>query len=264
MSNVVLLDSQSHRKLRVHAQPAAHYGDDQRFVAVVVNEFHVLAMHYPILFSKDADTGRFYCGAMMGFDAGENLFLNDQRTSGTYRPLNLQRGPFLTSGSDLAIDLDHPRVAPSGDQALFTETGEPSGYLQSIMGLMRELRPGLERTRIFIDTLLNLQLIEPIAISARFDDGTNREFTGLYTVSRDRLKELADAAVLDLFKRGYLQLIYSMLASLAHVSALARRKNRSFLPGGDASIGEARGGESSGAEQPGRAAPAGAAGSSVG
>ena len=103
MSNIVLLDSQSHRKLRVHAQPAAHYGDDQRFVAVVVNEFHALAMHYPILFSKDADTGQFYCGAMMGFDAGENLFLDEHRTLGLYRPLNLQRGPFLTSGSDLAL-----------------------------------------------------------------------------------------------------------------------------------------------------------------
>jgi hypothetical protein len=99
MSNIVLLDSRSHRKLRVHAQPAAHYGDNQRFVAVVVSEFPALAMRYPILFSKDADTGRFYCGAMMGFDACENLFLNEQRTSGVYRPLNLQRGPFLTSGS---------------------------------------------------------------------------------------------------------------------------------------------------------------------
>jgi hypothetical protein len=233
VSNVVLLDSQSHRKLRVHAQAAAHYGDNQRFVAVVVGEFHALAMHYPILFSKDADTGQFYCGAMLGFDTGENLFLDEHRALKAYRPLNLQRGPFLTAGSDLAIDLDHPRVAASGDQQLFTEAGEPSNYLQSIMGLMRDLRPGLERTRIFIDTLLGLKLIEPMAISARFDDGTNREFTGLYTVNRSQLQDLADAAVLDLFRRGYLQLIYLMLASLDQVSALAQRKNRSFLPSGD-------------------------------
>jgi SapC len=233
MSNIVLLDSQLHRQLRVHAQPAAHYGDNQRFVAVVVNEFHALAMHYPVLFSKDADTGQFYCGAMLGFDTGENLFLDEHRTLTIYRPLNLQRGPFLTAGSDLAIDLDHPRVAPAGDQELFSETGEPSKYLQSIMGLMRDLRPGLERTRIFIDTLLGLKLIEPMTISARFDDGSDREFTGLYTVNRDRLKDLPDAAVLDLFRRGYLQLMYLMLASLNHVPALAQKKNRSFLPDGD-------------------------------
>ncbi len=81
MSNIVVLDSLSHRKLRVHAQPALQYGDNQRFVAVVVNEFPILALHYPILFSKDADTGQFYCGAMLGFDAGENLFLDEHRRS---------------------------------------------------------------------------------------------------------------------------------------------------------------------------------------
>lgn len=238
MSNVVLLDSQVHRKLRVHARAAGAYGDDQRFVAVVVNEFPALAMSYPILFSKNADTGQFYCGAMLGFDSGENLFVEEQATAVAYRPLNLQRGPFLVAGSDLAIDLDHPRVAPSGDQELFTEAGEPSGYLQSIMGLMRELRPGLERTRIFIETLMSLKLIEPITISARFDDGLNREFTGLYAVSRDRLMELADAAVVDLFRRGYLQLIYLLLASLNHVSVLAQRKNRSLLPGAVPATGD--------------------------
>jgi hypothetical protein len=232
MSNVLLLDSHAHRKLRVHARPSAQYGDNQRFVPVVVNEFSALAMHYPILFSKDAETGQFYCGAMLGFDAGENLFVEDHRTLSAYRPLNLQRGPFLTAGADLAIDFDHPRVAPAGDQELFTEDGEPSSYLKSIMGLMRELRPGLERTRIFIDTLLGLTLIEPMTITARFDDGINREFKGLYTVNRENLKGLGDPAALDLFRRGYLQLIYLMLASLNHVSALAQRKNRSFLPGG--------------------------------
>jgi SapC len=232
VSNIALLNSESHRKLRVHALPAAHYGDNQRFVAVVVNEFHALAMHYPILFSKDGDTGQFYCGAMLGFDPEENLFLEEQRNLSAYRPLNLQRGPFATAGAELAIDLDHPRVAASGDQLLFTEAGEPSGYLQSIMGLMRDLRPGLERTRIFTDTLLGLKLIEPMTIKARFDDGTNHEFTGLYTVNRDQLKDLADAAVLELFRRGYLQLIYLMLASLNHVSVLAQKKNRTFLPAG--------------------------------
>jgi hypothetical protein len=231
MTHIVLLDRNSHRKLRVHSQAAAHYGDNQRFVAVAVNEFSVLSLHYPILFSKDADTGQFYCGAMLGFDAGENLFLEDYRTLRAYRPLNLQRGPFFTAGTDLAIDLDHPRVTPAGDQELFTEVGEPSGYLQSVMSLMRDLRPGLERTRVFVDALMNLKLIEPITINARFDDGVKREFTGLYTISRGQLQNLPDAAVLDLFRRGYLQLMYLMLNSLNHVSTLAQRKNKSLRHG---------------------------------
>ncbi len=230
MNSIVLLDSVAHRKLRVHAQVGARFGDNQRFVAVVVNEFPALALHYPIVFSKDADTGQFYCGAILGFDAGENLFLDDHQASTAYRPLNLQRGPFATASSDLAVDLDHPRMSSAGDQELFAAGGEPSKYLQTIMGVMRELRPGLERTRVFIDTLMGLKLIEAITISARFDDGSQRELAGLYTISQDELAGLSDAAALDLFRRGYLQLIYLMRNSLHHLPLLVQRKNRSFLP----------------------------------
>jgi hypothetical protein len=231
LSNIVLLDSAAHRKLRVHTLAGSRFGDNQRFVPVVVNEFPALVLHYPVLFSKDADTGQFYCGAMLGFDAGENLFVEEQLAQSAYRPLNLQRGAFAAAGADLAVDLDHPRISPAGDQELFTASGEPGKYLQSIMGVMRELRPGAERTRIYIDTLLGLKLIEAIDISARFDDGSKRELAGLYTINQDELKGLPDAAALDLFRRGYLQLIYLMRNSLNHLSSLVQRNNRTFGPG---------------------------------
>lgn len=230
MTNIVILNNEAHRKLRVHAQPSLDLGDNQRFVAVVISEFPALALHYPILFSKDADTGQFYCGVMLGFDVGENLFIEAQCDENLYRPLNLQRGPFYTSGDDLGIDLDNPRVTAAGEQALFGEANEPSLYLQSVMGLMRELKPGLERTKVFINTLMELKLIEPLTIKSHFDDGSQREVTGLYTVNREALAGLNDAAVLDLFRRGYLQLIYLQRASLNHVATLAQKKNRRFLP----------------------------------
>jgi hypothetical protein len=229
VTNVVVLNNHAHLKLRVHAQPSASLGDNQRFVPIVVAEFAAAAMHYPLFFSKEADTGRFYCGAMLGFDADENLLLGEQREQKLYRPLNLQRGPFYTSGADLAIDLEHPRVGSSGETALFDERGEPSAYLNSIIGLMNDLKIGADRTRQFIDMLLGMKLIEPLTVNASFDDGSRREITGLYTVNHDSLKALPDAQVLELFRRGYLQLIYLQLASLSHVSTLARKKNASFL-----------------------------------
>jgi hypothetical protein len=230
VTNIVVLNSEAHRKLRVHAQPSMDLGDNQRFVAVVISEFPALVAHYPILFSKDADTGQFYCGVMLGFDAGENLFIERHCNESLYRPLNLQRGPFYTAGEDLAIDLDNPRVTVAGEQALFGDAGEPSAYLHTIMGVMRELKPGLERTKIFVNTLMELKLIEPLIIKSAFDDGSHREVTGLYTVSREALTGLQDAAVLDLFRRGYLQLIYLQRASLNRVAALAQSKDRRFLP----------------------------------
>jgi SapC len=227
VANVVIVNSEEHRHLRVQAEPAARYGDDKRFVPVIVSEFSLAVVHYPIVLSKDADTGGFYCGVMLGFDHGENLFLDEGRN--VYRPLNLQRGPFYTAGSELAIDLDHPRVGAADGQPLFDAQGAPLPYLDSIIELMRELQPGLERTKIFVDTLTKLKLIAPLAIDVSFDDGTTREVVGLYTIDQEALRALPDATVLELFRRGYLQLIYLMIASLKQVSVLAQRKNRRLL-----------------------------------
>jgi hypothetical protein len=234
LSNVVILNSATHRSLRVHPEPGARYGDNQRFVGVVVSEFPLLALHYPIMLSKDADTGAFYCGVMLGIDPGENLFLAEGGGREVYRPLNLQRGPFYTMGSDLAIDLDSPRIDTTGaGEALFTGSGGPTPYLESIMALMRQLRPGLEHTKDFIRTLLDLKLVEPVSFNLGFDDGTKREVIGLYTIATRELRELPDPAVLDLFRRGYLQLAHLMIASVNQVSVLAQRKNRRLLEGSE-------------------------------
>ncbi|HEY4077842.1 MAG TPA: SapC family protein [Rhizomicrobium sp.] len=224
MTNIVALNTQTHRDLRVQTEASARFGDARHFVPVVVNEFAFLTVHYPIFFAKDSETGAFYCGAMLGIDEGENLFLTEEAGFETYRPLHMQRGPFFTAGSDIAIDLDDPRVNSAG-QALFTEDGQPSDYLKSIMGLLRDLRPGLDQTKVFIETLMKLKLIEPIDISLAFDDGTRRNLEGLYTVNQDVLKKLADARIVELFHRGYLQAIYLMIASLKQIPVLAQKKN---------------------------------------
>jgi hypothetical protein len=231
MTNIVVLNSLTHRDLRVQAEASAKLGDNQRFVPVVIAEFPLLVTHYPILFSKDSETGAFLCGAMLGIDEGENLFLKEGRGHEGYRPLNLQRVPFFVSGDDLAIDLDHVRVAADTGQSLFNDKGEPTPYLDSIKAAFQHLKPGTEMTKRFIETLLKLNLLEPIDISLGFDDGTKRNLADLYTVNQDVLRQLPDASVLDLFRRGYLQLIYLLIASLKQIPVLAQKKNDRFLAG---------------------------------
>src|SRR6185437_15811470 len=106
MTQIVPLNNEVHRSITVDGRTSAAYGDNQRFVQVIVKEFPLLVIHYPILLSKDTQTGQFYCGAMLGFDEGENLFLEEWTRGELYRPLNLQRGPFYANGPELAIDLD--------------------------------------------------------------------------------------------------------------------------------------------------------------
>ena len=230
MTQIVPLNKETHRNLKVDGRPSAEYGDNQHFVQVIVNEFPHLVVHYPILFGKQQATGQFFCGAMLGFIEGENQFLEDWRGDPEfYRPLSLQRAPFYAHGPELAIDLDHPRVDAEGGKPLFTEHGQPSRYLQSIIWAFQDLQPGIERTRIFIARLLELNLIEPIDIEVEFEDGTLRHCEGLYTVNQEVLLQLADTVVLELFRRGYLALIHLMIASLKQVRVMARTKNARLL-----------------------------------
>lgn len=226
MTNIVALNNELHRDLRVRGEAAARFGDNRRFVPLIAGEFALAAAHYPILLTKDSNTGGFFAGAMLGFDEDENLFLSDTGMQ-TYRPLNLQRGAFFTAGADLAIDLDSPRVDATGE-ALFSG-GQPTPYLESVMQLFRDLVPGVEVTRVFVETLVRMRLVEPIDITVSFDDGSRRILQDLYTINQDALRGLPDAEALDLFRRNYLYLIYLMIGSLKQIPALGRRKNDQLL-----------------------------------
>jgi SapC len=230
MTQIVPLNKETHRSLIVDGRPSAAYGDNRRFVQVIVKEFPQLLVHYPVLFSKDAQTGQFYCGAMLGFDEGENVFLDEWEADRQfYRPLILQRGPFYAQGPDLAIDLDDPRVGAAGGKPLFTEQGLPTRYLQSIIWAFQDLSPGVEMTKLFIARMLELKLIEPVDVEVEFEDGAMRRCVGLYTIDQEVLSRLPDEVVVELFRRGYMRLIHYMIASLKQVAVLARKKNSQVL-----------------------------------
>ncbi|MDE2448895.1 MAG: SapC family protein [Gammaproteobacteria bacterium] len=229
MTRIVPLNKETHKSLKVDGRASAAYGDNQHFTHVIVNEFPQLVVHYPILFSKDRNTGELYCGAMLGLEQGENLFLEEWRDLQFYRPLGLQRVPFYAQGPDVAIDLDHPRVGVEDGQPLFTEYGQPTRYLQRIIWAFQDLAPGIEVTRHFVARLLELKLIEPVEMEAEFDDGRIINCDGLYTVNQDTLSALPDEAVVELFRRGYMRLIHYMIASLKQFPVLARRKNARLL-----------------------------------
>lgn len=234
MTQIATLSNEAHRSLRVDGRPSAAYGDNQRFAQVIVGEFTHLVVHYPILFSKDAATGRLYCGVLLGYDKGENLFLEEWREGRGYRPLLLQRAPFLTYGRYLAIDLDHPRVGVEAGEPLFTDDGRPTAYLESIKQAVRYLHSGMHATEAFIARLLELRLIEPIELELEFDDGSRRDGVGLYTIDAGALAALEDATVVELHRRGYLRLIDFMIASLKQLPVLTSRKNARLLRGTEA------------------------------
>jgi hypothetical protein len=215
-----LLSPQSHRTLR--AQPTESHS---HFVQIVVNEFAAAATCCPVLFSKEAATGNFYAGAMFGFKPGEPILDRDARAS-SYRPLAFEREGFFISGEHISIDRRHARFSEDSGEPLFDADSQPTVFLRQIQRTLGHLHAGVEATAEFIRALVDLKLIQPIDISLGFDNGERLKLQGLYTVSLDALRGLDDAAVLRLFRSGYLHLAYTMIGSLKQIEILARLRNQ--------------------------------------
>jgi hypothetical protein len=195
----------------------------RHFVQIVADEFLRAAPYYPILFTKHPETGAFYAGVVMGLEPGTNLFARDGALL-DYRPADLERQGFFVADDQLIVDREHAAFEANG-QALFGLDGEPTPALRRIQTALHVLQSGIAETDAAIQRLLAHHLLEPIDITMDFDDGGHIRLDGLYTISLDALHGLPDETVLELFRRGDLQLAYSQTGSVRHLRTLARIRN---------------------------------------
>ena len=94
MTDLVALNSQTHRALRVAVTRARSEHANVNVVPAIPREFPRLLAQYPIFFTKSAESGRFEPAALLGFAGGENLFLSEGSWDAAYVPLQIQRQPF--------------------------------------------------------------------------------------------------------------------------------------------------------------------------
>ena len=233
MAKLVALNNQLHKSLRIDPARGEEQGADLHMVPVVVGEFLKLVVNYPILFSKNAETGQFVCVALMGLEEGENLFWQAGQYDSIYLPLNIVRHPFFVgqdeqSGDDyvMCIDVESDAVAPSHAEALFDDQGQATAYLQNAQGILAELIQGEHLTLEYIKALMEHQLLTPLKLDITYADGATSQVNGLYGIDEARLAELTPDTLAQFQQNGYLQGIYTQLASMGQIYALIERKNR--------------------------------------
>ena len=98
MTHPVLLNNRDHKDLRVLTTRGADYGDNAMSALTFPDEFRTLQAHYPIVFQKTQDGTGFQALALLGFEEGENLFLDGERWDAPDLPLTVERQPFRIGG----------------------------------------------------------------------------------------------------------------------------------------------------------------------
>jgi hypothetical protein len=239
MRNHAILDSSAHRELRILTDASPDLGDAVMACFTVPNEFRAVQNEYPILFRRDLESGRFSALVLLGFEAGENLFLENGSWDARHRPWAMAVQPFLVGRpadgegpGQVHIDLDHPRVVGSGEGVrLFDELGQPTPLLDRAATMLGELDSGFREAGAFLAALERHDLLEPMSFDVELGDGSKHRLVGYHVIAEERLRALDGAALGSLHGDNYLMPIFMALASLSNLGALVARKDRRVAHG---------------------------------
>lgn len=246
MAKLVAIDKQIHRDLSIDISKAEQHGAELNLIPAVLSEFVNLSVQYPIVFTKNGETGEFVCAAMLGFESKENLFWQDEEWQGMYLPLQLQRQPFFIGESSdqgiektnenkdyvVCIDIESPMISEAeliktdSCNKLYTDDGKESDYLIQAKNTLANLLQGEADNKAFLTALKAMDLIQPLSLEIAFVNEQTTRLNGLYTINQDKLAALSGENITALHQSGLLQPIYTMIASLAQVYALIERKNK--------------------------------------
>jgi len=237
MANFQLLNNIDHKDLKIKTDRSAELGDNLWYAVTFPEEFRNLQRYYPIFFIKNPNDGEFEAVAMFGVEDGENLFLDEKGWNASYIPLNIMRQPFLIGFQEkeqggqtvrepvVTVDMDSPRVSQEQGEPVFLEHGGSSGYMEQVNSILNMLYQGLSGSKSFYKALTELDLIESFVLDVQLDDGSEHRLAGFYTINEDVLKELDGEQLEMLHRKGYLEPIYMVIASMSRVSDLLEIKN---------------------------------------
>lgn len=239
MANLVAVDNKNHRKVQIDTSKLTLHGAELNMVPVVMSEFSSAAVQYPLAITKNGDTGEFVCIALLGFEAGENLFWHNDEWQGLYLPLQIRRQPFFVGNTNttnkaqaesvdhiVCIDSQSPAITYEGGMALFDERGLDTDYFQQAKACLAQLLTGEDDNKILIENLQNMGLLQPLSLKITFTNQTSTRLNGLYTINKEALARLTDEQILQLHSLGLLAAIHTLINSLGQVQTLIDLENQ--------------------------------------
>lgn len=233
------LDRSMHRQMRlarlVHDDHSPARGMNALFANAV--EFVDLSREYPVVFVRakpaqpDSTALEVAPMAVLGLQRGENLYLRENGAwAASYVPASLRAYPFALVRTEEAnnyvvcFDKAWSGFSEQEGQRLFDDAGEPSEFMKGVQGYLEQLDAEMQRTRLFCQKLVELELLQDMRFDAQLGNGQSLGVDGFMAVNEQKLAELPEATVVELHRNGILGLIYAHMASMGMMRRLVERR----------------------------------------
>ena len=222
---VVPLSSEAHRDVSVKALDTFDFARDLNSVPLLAAEFTSAVPDHPIVFAGQGEA--IFPAVLLGLQDSQNLCVDAAGTwTGGYVPAFLRRYPFVFSQDGgnftLCVDETYPGLNREGrGEHLFDSEGNRTQYLQTMLTFVQQYQAQFERTRLFCQRLVALDLLEPAQARFTTPDGRAGTLNGFTTINRERLKAIPEEALKEMFATDELELCFVHLHSLQNISRLA-------------------------------------------
>ncbi len=226
MVDIVPIQADVHSRIKINDSNMAHVSG-QQVIPILFQEFLSASRTYPIVFVKNADTGKFQSVCVLGIKPGQNKFVkNNQWTTG-YIPQIAKNAPLYLIADEasqnqlhLGIDETSPRVDFDKGELLFDAEGKETAYLLARKNNLVAYLENEAVSKNILELLVEMDLFAHQQLSVQVD-GESVSIKGVYIIDEEKLSQLADNHVLTLHKNGLFAPIYAHLMSLHQLSYVA-------------------------------------------
>lgn len=228
---IVALNKDEHRELRIRPMASFELVEDAHMLPVTAYEIMHIGADCPVVFVKNEETGQFRLVAVLGLEAGENLYVRDGKWRAMFVPGVIHHNPFRLIPDPgepervtVGLDTESMQLQEQEGERLFDDSGEETGFLQSRKKALAEYLEHEQLTEQVVAYLAQQELLAPRDLRVTVNDD-EINVAGMYTVDEEKLAALSNDEFGELRKRGLLPVIYGHLASLNQVRRLARYRS---------------------------------------
>jgi hypothetical protein len=231
---VVPLSSDSHRDVSVKVLDKFDFARDLNSAPLLAAEFTSAVPDHPIVFAGQG--AAIFPAVLLGLQDSQNLCVDAAGTwTGGYVPAFLRRYPFVFSQDGgnftLCVDETYPGLNREGrGEHLFDSEGNRTQYLQTMLTFVQQYQAQFERTRLFCQRLVALDLLETAQARFTTPDGSAGTLNGFTTINRERLKAIPEESLKEMFATDELELCFVHLHSLQNISRLAEKSPAAVTP----------------------------------
>ena len=188
---------------------------------------------YPVAFSSTDGGKNFTLTTILGLQENQNMFLMDggHWDRRVYLPAYVRRYPFCMARvtrngeaqDDRVVCVDDSAIDSNGDE-LFDENGEALPTWSRIENFVTEYERDLLRADEFCRFLAELQLLEPISVTAELGE-FKMQLAGLHRVNREALASLPEEDLRLLLQGDAMDAVFAHLGSLNNFQRMLGRRS---------------------------------------